>query len=177
MSEEALYCTNHPQRGTVLRCGKCERPMCTDCLIHTPVGLRCRQCANIRPSPIYDVKAGRLLLATAAGLAVAVVAGMVVFAFVRPFALWLSWAYGLLVGEAVSAAANRKRGPNLQLITIASIIVGAVAGKYWPLILAAFAPAGAGGYAWTLLANSAGSDLMLMIFAAVAVVVGMTRVR
>ena len=30
VSDETLYCTNHPHRETVLRCGKCGQPFCTE---------------------------------------------------------------------------------------------------------------------------------------------------
>ncbi len=174
MSEGEIYCANHPQRETVLRCGKCLQPLCSDCLVHTPVGLRCRPCANIRPSPLYDVGPGLLLLATAAGLAAAVVGGFVVFTFLRPFALWVSWAYGLAVGEAVSAAARHKRGPNLQLIAIVSILIGAVVGKYWPLLALTV---GSGGRTAAALLEAVGGDIWLMLFAGIAVLVGINRVR
>lgn len=177
MIAEELHCTNHPNRETVLRCGKCGRPMCSDCLIHTPVGLRCKQCANIRPSPIYDVKPARLLLALAAGLATGILGGVGFFAVVGSFSLWLSPLYGLAIGEVVSMAARRKRGPNLQAVAFVSIVAGAILGKYGPSLLFAVLQAGFAGPQVTMLANVAGRDIWLMIFTAVAVLVGLTRVR
>ena len=49
---EALHCAAHPQVETYLRCGRCETPICPRCLIQTPVGSRCRDCAQIRKLPI-----------------------------------------------------------------------------------------------------------------------------
>src|SRR5690606_10430831 len=43
---DTLYCTVHPTRATLLRCNRCGRPMCTDCAVQHPVGLRCRECVN-----------------------------------------------------------------------------------------------------------------------------------
>ncbi len=31
----------------MLSCGRCERPMCVDCAVETPVGMRCRECAGL----------------------------------------------------------------------------------------------------------------------------------
>ncbi len=43
---ETLYCYKHPKVDTVLRCGRCERPICTKCTILGPAGPRCRECAK-----------------------------------------------------------------------------------------------------------------------------------
>lgn len=39
-------CYRHPGRETALSCSNCERPICTDCVTQTPVGLRCPECAG-----------------------------------------------------------------------------------------------------------------------------------
>ncbi|MHB1007436.1 MAG: B-box zinc finger protein [Chloroflexota bacterium] len=176
MSEETLYCTNHPHRETVLRCGKCDRPFCTSCLVNTPVGQRCRVCADIRPSPLYVVKPERIFAATVAGLGAAIGLGFLLFAFAGAFALWISPFYGIAVGEAVSWAAKHKRGPTLQLVTIISIAVGAILGKYGLALLAVASQAG-GGAATSAILGVVGRDIWLMGFAAIAVFVGLSRVR
>ncbi|HYN88142.1 MAG TPA: tetratricopeptide repeat protein, partial [Ardenticatenaceae bacterium] len=43
-TEEMLHCSVHPDRETMLRCNRCGRPMCPECAVRTPVGLRCREC-------------------------------------------------------------------------------------------------------------------------------------
>ena len=37
--EELTYCEVHPDRETGLRCNKCDRLMCAECAVPTPVGL------------------------------------------------------------------------------------------------------------------------------------------
>lgn len=177
MSEVELRCINHPDRETLLRCGKCGQPFCTSCLVQTPVGLRCRPCANIRRSPIYDVSTPRLLWAATAGLASAVGGGIVFFAVVGALALWLSWLYGIAIGEVVSWAARHKRGPSLQVVTGLCIALGAVLGKYG-LAFASSALAGAAaGARLGFLLEAAGRDIWLMLFVLIAVVAGISRVR
>lgn len=39
-------CYRHPDRETLVRCSGCERPICTDCMHSTPVGIRCAECAG-----------------------------------------------------------------------------------------------------------------------------------
>ncbi|MBO0767833.1 MAG: rhomboid family intramembrane serine protease [Solirubrobacterales bacterium] len=39
-------CYKHPDRETGVACSNCERPICTDCMTPTSVGMRCPDCAN-----------------------------------------------------------------------------------------------------------------------------------
>jgi hypothetical protein len=41
-----LYCANHPQTETTLRCNRCEKPICTKCAVLTPTGYRCKECVK-----------------------------------------------------------------------------------------------------------------------------------
>ena len=41
-------CYRHPDRETGVACSNCERPICPDCMISTPVGFRCPECAKQR---------------------------------------------------------------------------------------------------------------------------------
>jgi membrane associated rhomboid family serine protease len=37
-------CYRHPERATGIRCTRCERPICTECMIAAPVGFQCPEC-------------------------------------------------------------------------------------------------------------------------------------
>jgi membrane associated rhomboid family serine protease len=41
-------CYRHPGRETNVSCSMCARPICPDCMISTPVGMRCPECARQR---------------------------------------------------------------------------------------------------------------------------------
>jgi membrane associated rhomboid family serine protease len=41
-------CYRHPNRETGVACSNCGRPICTDCMTPTPVGMRCPECAKDR---------------------------------------------------------------------------------------------------------------------------------
>ncbi len=45
MSEETV-CYRHPDRETGVSCSRCGRPICTDCMTSTPVGMRCPECTK-----------------------------------------------------------------------------------------------------------------------------------
>ncbi|MFD4345036.1 rhomboid family intramembrane serine protease [Streptomyces coelicoflavus] len=38
-------CYRHPDRQTGIRCTRCERPICTDCMVNASVGFHCPDCA------------------------------------------------------------------------------------------------------------------------------------
>ena len=40
----APHCYRHPQRETLLRCTRCDRPICPECLRQAAVGFQCPQC-------------------------------------------------------------------------------------------------------------------------------------
>ena len=39
-------CANHRKRERVATCGVCGSPLCTDCVVHTAVGVKCRKCTG-----------------------------------------------------------------------------------------------------------------------------------
>jgi hypothetical protein len=43
---DILYCANHPDVPTSLRCNRCEKPICIKCAVLTPTGYRCRECVR-----------------------------------------------------------------------------------------------------------------------------------
>ena len=124
-----MQCATHPSVETELTCGRCDRPICPRCLVQTPVGARCRQCAGVRRLPTFEVSPAY----AARGLAASLVAGTVVGAvwagllsnnlgFVGFFVFFVALGIGYAVGETVSWATNRKRGPTLQGIAVVGVV-------------------------------------------------------
>jgi hypothetical protein len=123
-----MQCATHPNVETELACGKCGKPICPRCLVYTPVGTRCRECANIRRLPQYHISAVYLLRGAGAALGAGVALGGL-WGILLPYQLGLF--FGLMVGvgvgycagEAVSLAANRKSGPPLQALAVLGVVV------------------------------------------------------
>ena len=118
-----LYCANHPNVPTNLRCSRCGKPICARCRIATPVGYRCHECAAVQVVPTYAVGSSNLVRSGALGFATAGAIG-VLWGLLPGFAFWAALIMGLVVGEVVSAAANMKRGPGLQMIGLAAVVFG-----------------------------------------------------
>jgi hypothetical protein len=125
-------CAQHPQVETYLRCGQCLTPICPRCLIQTPVGARCRNCARLSRLPVYDVPPRFLLRGAAAGLVTAALGGIVLSVlpgFGWFFQLVLGGLLGVVVAGAVSRATNYKRGASLGWTTVAAIVIGFFIGR------------------------------------------------
>jgi hypothetical protein len=117
---EALRCAAHPNVETSLRCGKCGKPICPKCMVQTPVGARCRECARLNKPPTFRVSGQYYLRAAVTALVLAVIVGVIwgiIEAFL-PFYISLIVAMGVgwVIGDVVSRAVNRKRGSGLAAI-------------------------------------------------------------
>lgn len=120
-----MRCARHPDIETDLRCGKCLQPICPKCMVQTPVGARCPKCAALKKLPVFEISTIFYIRAIAAGLATAAVVGAI-WHFVPLggfFLFFVALVVGYVIGEAVSLAANRKRGPGLQIIAGISVVV------------------------------------------------------
>ena len=123
--EEVLTCTWHPERETMLRCNRCGRPMCPECAVRHPVGLRCKECVKETRLPIYQVGLRDYLVAGAVGLFLSTLAG-----FVMSFLSGL-WFLAFFIGPAVGAGiadlmgrAVRKRGRGMAVLAGVCLVAG-----------------------------------------------------
>jgi len=123
-----MRCALHPNTETNLMCGKCGQPICPKCLVQTPVGARCPECAAMKRLPVYNVTGIFYARAIAAGLLTASALGALwpFIPFGGFFYLIIAIGIGYAIGEVVSLSANRKRGRGLQAIAGLSMVVSYV---------------------------------------------------
>ena len=110
-------CYRHPDRETGVSCSNCGRPICTDCMSATPVGMRCPECSRERTK----VRTVRNLVADPTVTYVLI--GLSVAAFVGSFASGADVA-GRASGNVIAAGALY--GPAIAT------------GEYWRLITSGF---------------------------------------
>ncbi len=123
-----MKCATHHGVETNLRCGKCGKPICPKCMVQTPVGARCPECAQLYKLPTYRVSTQYYLRAVGTGLGMAIACG-IVWAVIRgvvPFFflnLVLAAGAGYAIGEVVGLAVNRKRGTGLAIIAAIAVVL------------------------------------------------------
>ena len=137
MSEEAtLYCAFHPNTETLLRCNKCERPICPKCAVQTPVGFRCKECVKSQQEVYFNIESKDYPIALGVSFLVAMIAtpiisyvtGLIPLFFGLFIAFMGGSAAGGILAQIIRRAVNRRRGRYLALIAIAGIILGILVG-------------------------------------------------
>lgn len=128
-TETAHYCATHSDVETELACGKCGRFICPRCMVQTPVGARCRDCAQLRRPPMYTLAPTSVArvagTALGVGVAVGLAWGLLVpgLGFLGFFLLFLGMFAGYGMANVVDWAGGRKRGPVVQWSAVAGIVV------------------------------------------------------
>lgn len=122
-----MNCAAHPEIETSLTCAKCGKPICPRCMVETPVGARCLDCARLQRLPTFNVPWTYYLRAVGVGVGAAVAYGLLwrfVANLVPSVYLGLVFgpASGLALSEAIGLSVNRKRGRGLAIF--AGIAVG-----------------------------------------------------
>ncbi|MFO8144079.1 MAG: B-box zinc finger protein [Dehalococcoidales bacterium] len=121
-----MKCAAHPDVDTNLTCGKCGRPICPRCMVETPVGARCPECARLRKLPTFSMTRRYYFRAIiiATGMAFACGAAWWAIGPVTYFSFLIAAGFGWGIGELISLSVNRKRGRRLAFIAGASIVAG-----------------------------------------------------
>ena len=122
---EPMHCYRHPKRETRVSCATCGRPICTECMVATDVGIKCPEDARLpRGARAGVMKTNQLLRSILAGLGVAVAGIPVVYVlFMVPLTLLLSAAAGYGAGTLINRAGGRNGGPVAITISVLATLV------------------------------------------------------
>ena len=123
---EPMRCYRHPKRETRVSCATCGRPICTECMHQTDVGIKCPEDARLpRGARAGVMKTGQVVRSLLAGAAVAVV-GVPVVAYVLlnlGFIGFISWAIHAAAGYGAGTLINRAGGRNGGTVAIVIAVV------------------------------------------------------
>jgi hypothetical protein len=127
---ETMHCYRHPDRETRVSCATCGRPICTECMVPTEVGIKCPEDARLpRGARAGVMKGNQIAKSLLAGAAVALLGALVVY-FVLPqigFGRFiLSAAAGWGAGVFVHRAGGRNGGPIAMAISGVSVAMAFV---------------------------------------------------
>ncbi|CAB4697061.1 MAG: rhomboid family intramembrane serine protease [Actinobacteria bacterium] len=102
-------CYRHPQQTAAVSCQRCERPICTKCMVQASVGFQCPECTSARPQKVInsrtlfrghnEVVVGKIII----GINVAVFAVMALLSGNPNGASGPVYEYGALFGPLVAA--------------------------------------------------------------------------
>jgi hypothetical protein len=166
---EQATCYRHPGRETNVSCSDCGRPICTDCMVYSAVGIKCPECAKLPRSALVRMKPDRAARAVAAallggaamGFGILLLQGLGLF-----FALILGYLIGIGMGELVLSASGRFRSPTTGWIAIG----GCLWAYLFPYLLALGVDVGA-------VADSLGRAPFVVLGAAIAAYVAWGRTQ
>lgn len=128
---EILHCANHPDRETVLRCNRCEKPICTQCAIQTPVGKRCPECVRSQQAKYYNGERYDILIGAAVAMVMGAVLGALAYLFLGLagffsflIAFFVGSAAGGAVAEVIRRALRRRRAHGMKVAATVAFIAG-----------------------------------------------------
>lgn len=123
-----VYCVNHPNTETLLRCYRCGNPVCIKCVQRTPVGLICKQCLSNQQAGFFTATPLDYALVLAIGSVVSFVAGAIagVLGFLWFIAIFYGPAAGGVIAEIIRFAIRKRRGRYIGLLAAALVVVGAI---------------------------------------------------
>jgi ABC-type amino acid transport system permease subunit len=116
-----LHCYRHPDRETWVRCGRCDRPICTKCAMQGPVGFRCRDCGKPVNDPLTSMKPHQVALGSLVSIGASVLGGLIGLQL-GFLAIFVGFFAGGLTADLVMRVTGYKRGP-----VMATILLGGIA--------------------------------------------------
>ena len=120
-----FFCYRHPDRETWIRCGRCDRPICTRCSMQGPVGLRCVECGKPAFDPLTSLTSsqaiGAFAIALTGGLLISIIAPRISF-----LGLILAFFGGGFTADMTMRTIGFKASPVMTGLVIGGIAAGAL---------------------------------------------------
>lgn len=122
---DTLYCENHPQTETTLRCNRCNKPICVRCAVSTPTGYRCKECVRglqkaFDTAEWYDYVTSFVVAAFLSYL------GSQIVSFISFFTIFLAPIAGVIIAEAVRYVIRRRRSRLLNKTSALATALGSL---------------------------------------------------
>ena len=134
-----LYCYIHPDRETLLRCNRCERPICSQCAVRTPTGYRCKNCVRGQQKVFETAQSTDFIFAAGIALVLSFL-GSLIASVMGFFTIFIAPIAGVIIAEAVRWAVRRRRSRLLFQTAAGAAALGSL-----PLLVLALAPLLFGG--------------------------------
>jgi hypothetical protein len=122
---ETLSCYRHPKRETRVSCAACGRPICTECMRQTAVGIKCPEDARLpRGARAGVMKPNQILRTLLVGAGISLVGIPVVSIILGlPFQLLISAVAGYGVGTLINRVGGRNGGPLAVTVSVVATVM------------------------------------------------------
>ena len=135
---ETMHCYRHPNRETKVSCATCGRPICTECMVPTDVGIKCPDDARLpRGARAGVMKGNQVAKSFLAGVAVALLGALIVY-FVLPQIgfgrIILAALAGYGAGTLIHRAGGRNGGPLAMVISGVAVAIAFVPSLVQPIM-------------------------------------------
>jgi hypothetical protein len=135
-SGEVLYCANHPDTETTLRCNRCGKPVCVRCVELTEVGYRCKECIREQQNKFFTAVSTDYVIVAVVSFLLAAIAAPVIEVLLGIFGLFFGIIIAVFLGPAVGGVAatiirrsvGRRRGRYMGIVAVVAIILGMLLG-------------------------------------------------
>lgn len=127
-----IYCANHPGVETMLRCNRCNKPICAKCAIKSPIGYRCPECVKNQQKifdtaawPDFVLGAGTAaILSGIASILISLVGSIGFFGWFLVIAA--APTAGMLIAEGTRFVIHKHRSRDLFITIAVAVVVGAI---------------------------------------------------
>lgn len=126
IEDDIHYCEKHPDRDTELRCNRCDRYMCIDCAVRTPVGYTCVDCIRGHEDKFYNSSQLDYIIVGVVTAIAGAIGAYVVGLVGLFFAFIIAPAVGGMVGQLALSLTGRRRGRYSGYICAGGVLVGAL---------------------------------------------------
>lgn len=134
-ANEVVYCVNHPDVETALRCNRCNRPVCVKCVKLTDVGYRCKDCIREQQDVFFSAQTRDYFVVAIVSFILAAIAAPVIEALlgmVPFFGIILAIVLGPVVGgiaaTIIRRSVGRRRGRYMGIVAVVAILLGTAIG-------------------------------------------------
>lgn len=117
----------------MLRCNRCEKPICNSCAVHTPTGYRCKECVNAQKKKFDTAEWYDYVVGIGVSGVLSLIASLIIVAlsFIAGFFMWIIAAAiaggaATLIGNSVKKLLRGRRSKNLFMLSTAGVVIGAL---------------------------------------------------
>lgn len=136
VSNQVLFCANHPETETSLRCNRCGKPVCVKCVELTEVGYRCKDCIREQQNTFFNAETKDYFVLAIVSFVLAALATPIIELLLGMLGLFFGIILAVFLGPAVGGAAatiirrsvGRRRGRYMGLVGVVAIILGVLFG-------------------------------------------------